>query len=207
MTCFPYLYQKNQIKNNLLRYLLSGLPCLLCIFFLSFLQTNLTPKLQVSNAKIEKLQLAKRKCTDGETGYKLVANNCYFFDNVPLERAEAIVNCASKFPSGGKLIEPRTTQLHDLIVEESASYFSSKEYAWIGVEYSQAKDAFIYTSDEKPVTIAQWYMNTVAQPPDNLYQKRAETYFSAFGFAFDSKGWFNNFPQNQELSYICEPTL
>jgi len=74
------------------------------------------------------------------------------------------------------------------------------------VEYSQAKDAFIYTSDEKPVTIAQWYMNTVAQPPDNLYQKRAETYFSAFGFAFDSKGWFNNFP-NTKLSYICEPTL
>jgi len=177
------------------------------------IETILITKLEVSSTKIEQLpivsdhkssELSKKKCTDGETGYKLVANNCYFFENVPLKRFEAIVNCASKFPSGGRLIEPRTTHLHDLIVEESASYFaSSVYYAWIGVEYSQAKDAFIYTSDEKPVTIAKWYQKNVAQPLDNTYQKRSENYFSAFGFK-TYKGWFNNFTTNK-LPYVCEP--
>ena len=98
-------------------------------------------------------QCAMMKCQSNETGYKLVANNCYFFDNVKRLRAKALINCASKFPSGGRFIEPRTNQLYELILKESMSYFDGT-YVWLGVEYSNEKDAFIYSRDHSYITSA-----------------------------------------------------
>ena len=147
-------------------------------------------------------KLALMKCQNGESGYKLVANNCYFFDKVKRLRAEALVNCASKFPSGGRFIEPRTDQLYELILKESISYFT-KSYVWLGVEYSSEKDAFIYTSDGAPVVMTKWYQDSAAQPIDNGYHPRAENYYSTFGVT--NKRWFNNFGSTNEVFSICEP--
>ena len=147
-------------------------------------------------------KLAMMKCQSGQTGYKLIANTCYFFDNVKRLRAEAIVNCVSKFPSGGRFIEPRTDKFFDLIEKASISYFGSS-YVWLGVEYSSQRDAFIYKSDGAPVVMKKWYRNSAAQPSDNTYQRRAENNYSTFGLSF--KGWFNNFNDRSTQYSICEP--
>ena len=179
------------------------------------MQTNLTIELQEVKETISKIapqeiknqildsQFAMMKCQRGAAGYKIVANNCYFFDNVKRLRAEAIVNCASKFPSGGRLIEPRTVQLFELIEKTSISYFSSDRYVWLGVEYSGKKDAFIYTSDGAPVVIKKWYDSSAAQPLSNWNQKRNKNNYSAFGLKH--KGWFNNFLDSSKEFSICEP--
>ena len=187
------------------------------------MQTNLTIELQevkesidVSEIAVQEVgnlfdtvlqsKLALMKCQSGETGYKLVANNCYFFDKVKRLRAEALVNCASKFPSGGRFIEPRRDNLYELILKESNLYFTSdsRYYVWLGVEYSSEKDAFIYTSDGAPVVMKKWYQNSAAQPSDNSYQYRKEKYYSAFGFK-SAMGWFNNFHDSNKEYTICEP--
>ena len=183
------------------------------------MQTNLTIELQevkesidVSEIAVQEVgnlfdtvlqsKLALMKCQSGETGYKLVANNCYFFDKGRRNKAEAIVNCASKFPSGGRFIEPRTDQVFELILKESYEYFPNG-YVWLGVEYSSEKDAFIYSSDGVPVVTTKWYQNSAAQPSANGYQKRDENRYSTFGLSY--KGWFNNFNDKSTEYSICEP--
>ena len=178
------------------------------------MQTNLTIELQEVKETISKIapqeiknqildsKLVMMKCQRGENGYKLVANNCYFFDKGRRNKAEAIVNCASKFPSGGRFIEPRTDQVFELILKESYEYFPNG-YVWLGVEYSSEKDAFIYSSDRVPVVTTKWYQNSAAQPSDNGYQKRSENYYSYFGLYHTY--WFNNFNEENNAFSICEP--
>ena len=133
------------------------------------------------------------KCQSGETGYKLVANTCYFFDNVRRLRAEAIVNCASKFPSGGRFVEPRTDEVHELILKESVSYFTTL-YVWLGVEYSSEKDAYIYTSDEAPVVMNNWSTSS---------KRRAENWYVVFGVVLGS--WYDSWNDKGKAYSICEP--
>ena len=184
------------------------------------MQTNLTIELQevkesigVSEIALQGVKnptetvleskLAMMKCQRGENGYKLVANNCYFFDKGRRNKAEAIVNCASKFPSGGRFVEPRSDQVFELILKESYEYFPNG-YVWLGVEYSSEKDAFIYSSDGAPVVTTKWYENSAtAQPFDNGYQKRSENYYSYFGLYHTY--WFNNFNEENNAFSICEP--
>ena len=179
------------------------------------MQANLTIELEEVKETISKIapqeiknqilnfKLAMMKCQSGVTGYKIVANNCYFFDNVKRLRAEAILNCALKFPSGGRFIEPRTVQLFELIEEISILYFSSDRYVWLGVEYSREKDAFIYSSDGAPIVIKKWYDSSAAQPLSNWNQKRNENNYCTFGLKH--KGWFNNFHDSNKEFSICEP--
>jgi len=151
---------------------------------------------------LESKLLERKKCQSGVAGYKFVANNCYFFDKVQRIRAEAMSNCAAKFPLGGILVEPRTNQIFELIEKESVSYFTSGS-VWLGVEYSSEKDAFIYTSDEAPVVTKKWYKNSDAQPSESSFIKKDENKYSGFGLLY--KGWINNFGGGSKLFTICEP--
>ena len=65
------------------------------------------------------------KCQSGEAGYKIVGNKCFFFEKVSFSKEAAIENCANKFSSGGKLVEPKTIEICELLEREGDASFGA----------------------------------------------------------------------------------
>lgn len=71
---------------------------------------------------------------------------------------KAKVNCATKFLNSGKLFEPLSQQVNDMVWEEFKDKILSKGYGpWIGVNDQETHSVFKYTSSGSEVSFTiQW---------------------------------------------------
>ena len=77
---------------------------------------------------------------------------------VHMSYEKAKVNCATKFLNSGKLFEPLSQQVNDLVWEEFKGTIVSNRYgAWIGVNDQETHSVFKYTSSGSDVSFTiQW---------------------------------------------------
>ena len=66
---------------------------------------------------------------------------------------EAKANCATKFLNSGKLFEPLSLQVNDLVWEEFKDTIVPNDYGpWIGVTDQETNSVFKYTSSDSEVS-------------------------------------------------------
>ena len=131
------------------------------------------------------------ECPTTELGYKWISGKCYNFQVAKKKYEEAVTICENIFKYGGKVVEPRTIETKDLIFEAA-----SAGEVWVGIEYSQSTNSFIYKSDGTPVVIDAW-VNFGA----STHTKRSTLYCGSW----TRKGWYHNYRcVSEKLPFICE---
>merc|ERR1712008_24146 len=100
------------------------------------------------------------RCPTEKPGFRMLSNRCYFFDKVTRSYADTLEKCKSAFGPKvqGKMVEPTSLQINNLIYEEAKAVFSGSIIAggfhyWIGI--TNGGD-YKYQSDGSSVT---WEMD------------------------------------------------
>ena len=141
--------------------------------------------------EVSDLQIKESECLTSQAGYKWISGKCYSFHATEKKYEEAVTICENKFKNGGKVVEPRTIEIKDLI-HEAFGHPS----VWVGIGYSQSTDSFIYKSDGTPVVIDAW-VNFGA----SSHTKRSTLYCGTW----HGSGWYNNYRcASSTLPFICE---
>ena len=92
-------------------------------------------------------------CPTDDSRYKWILEHCYYLEIDDKTYEEAKANCATKFSNGGKLFEPMSLQVSELVWEEFKDTIISKGYApWIGVNKQEAHSVYKYTSSGSNVS-------------------------------------------------------
>ena len=93
------------------------------------------------------------ECTTEKPGYKWIAGKCYFFDATIQTFENAADKCENMFKVGGKLVEPRSLEVKDLLYEASKTVTSSSYEYWLGIGFSEARNDYVYRFDKQLVTL------------------------------------------------------
>ena len=83
----------------------------------------------------------------------MISKRCYYLEMVRMTYEEAKANCASKFLNSGKLFEPLSLQVNDLVWEEFKDTIVPNGYGpWIGVNNQERNSVYKYSSSGSEVS-------------------------------------------------------
>mgnify|MGYP001462322140 CR=1 FL=1 len=105
-------------------------------------------------------------CPTDQENYRWVDRHCYYLEMDPKSIEEAKVNCASKFQNSGKLFEPLSLQVNDLVWEEfKDTIVPGGRGPWIGVTDQETNSVFKYTSSGSVVSFTiPWFAGITLKP-------------------------------------------
>ena len=98
-------------------------------------------------------RLLESECPTEKPGYKRIAGKCYFFDANRQTFQNAADKCENMFKVGGKLVEPRSLEVNDLVYEASKTVTGSSSEYWLGIVFSEARNDYVYRFDKQLVTL------------------------------------------------------
>ena len=93
------------------------------------------------------------ECPTENPSYKWIARKCYFFDANRQTFQNAADKCENMFKLGGKLVEPRSLEVKDLLYEASKTATGSSYEYWLGIVFSEARNDYVYRFDKQLVTL------------------------------------------------------
>ena len=87
-------------------------------------------------------------CPTNQTGYHLISNSCFFFEEKKLTWENAKTGCKDKFDGGGKLFEPKSLVENKMVydVVNPIHNLHNNEGAWVGVDDFKHESSFRYSS-------------------------------------------------------------
>ena len=85
------------------------------------------------------------ECPTENTNYRLISGRCYCYDSSYMTYEEAKRRCSSKFV-GGKLFEPESIAIFNLVVNTFKDLPTWPKWAWIGVNEKNSENNFHYDS-------------------------------------------------------------
>ena len=112
----------------------------------------------------------------------------------------AIDNCATKFKLGGKLAEPQSLQVKDLVYQASLEIFGGNYEVWLGCVYSEAKNDFVYRSNNQRVIIDAWCKTSFCLENLSFYFQKDENLVGTW----NENGWFHYKNRTRTEFSICE---
>ena len=124
-------------------------------------------------------------CPIDQSNYAEVDGHCYYLEMVRMTYEEAKVNCASKF-SSGKLFEPLSLQVNDLVWEEFKDTIVPGYGPWIGVTDQETNSVFKYTSSGSVVSFTiPWFAGITLKPSEECVYMWTEARWNEHGCTAD----------------------
>jgi len=140
------------------------------------------------------------RCPTENSGYRILEDRCYFFEKVDRDYSVTQEYCKTAFGPNvvGKLWEPKSLKINNVVGAEAENIFGYNRYFWIGISND---GKFRYQSSGETAT---WDM-----PYYNKYQKtgRIGTSFCLYYNLYDSKWRTGSFCTGSgvyELYTVCE---
>ena len=93
-------------------------------------------------------------CPTDDFRYKWISERCYFLEMERKNYGEAEANCPTKFSNGGKLFEPMSLQVSELVWEAFKDTILTGYGPWIGVNDKGNPSVYKYTSSGSKVSFA-----------------------------------------------------
>ena len=89
--------------------------------------------------------------------YRLVDKRCYYYGDVKQSSYnQAETECAGKFPKGGRLFEPPTLEVNNLVLTASREVLTHASYYYIGVKRSGSDYKFASSGISVPFDQSKW---------------------------------------------------
>ena len=105
--------------------------------------------------------------------------------------AEALAYCKTK---GGKLVEPKSAQANNDIIDLAKAIGIQANIIWIGINDISQEGDFRYASDGKPLTYTNW---NPGQPDDSGNNEDCVLLWNKYEFKW------NDAPCSLKRSFIC----
>ena len=107
--------------------------------------SRLKDKFNATRTKIEELDEVVLKCPTDNMYYKFIAGRCYYLEKDTMTYEKAKQHCSTKFVRG-KLFEPESIAIFNLVVNTFKDLPTWPKWAWIGVNEKNSENNFHYDS-------------------------------------------------------------
>ena len=95
--------------------------------------------------------------------YKILDNQCFYFEKKSLNFDSANDNCQEKLGASGRLYEPKSVSEMKKVGKLGDEVFTSLAWAWLGVTDKRIESQYAYNSNGLPINFTPtWYIRSYA---------------------------------------------
>ena len=123
-------------------------------FSFTFFQEKISDNTDNLADVTDNLASLKKVCpVQNDPRYKILDNQCFYFETKSLNFDSANDNCQEKLGASGRLYEPKSVSEMKKVGKLGDEVFTSSTYVWLGITDKRIESQYAYNSNGLPINI------------------------------------------------------